>query len=172
MPEGLDPAQNDGGQRNAATGSGEDTSKNPGEQATSTGDDTGPVDWEAKFKEQQKHARTWEQRARQNEAAEKRLKELEDRDKTETQRAIERAEAAEKALATAEHTALRSRIAHAKGVPEALLSGGTEEELTAAAEALLEFKGKTPTGPLVPEENGTNPTVTSEHAAALKALGF
>lgn len=72
---------------------------------------------------------------------EARLKEFEDRDKTESTRAIERAEAAEKALAAAESRALRLEIASEKGLTPAQakrLVGETREELEADASELLE----------------------------------
>lgn len=72
---------------------------------------------------------------------EARLKEFEDRDKTESTRAIERAEAAEKALAAAESRVLRLEIASEKGLTPAQakrLVGETREELEADASELLE----------------------------------
>jgi len=84
-----------------------------------------------------------EKRAAEKRAAdlEARLKEFEDRDKTESTRAIERAEAAEKAAAAAESRALRLEIAAEKGLTPAQakrLVGETREELEADASELLE----------------------------------
>ena len=84
-----------------------------------------------------------EKRAAEKRAAdlEARLKEFEDRDKTETTRAIERAEAAEKAAAAAEARALRLEVASEKGLTPAQakrLVGETREELEADANELLE----------------------------------
>jgi cell division septum initiation protein DivIVA len=84
-----------------------------------------------------------EKRAAEKRAAdlEARLKEFEDRDKTETTRAVERAEAAEKAAAAAESRALRLEIAAEKGLTPAQakrLVGETREELEADASELLE----------------------------------
>lgn len=76
-----------------------------------------------------------------------RLDELEEANKTELQKALERADAAEKAAETAEAARLRASIAARHGVPEALLTGSTEEQLEAAATALLSFKGTTPSAP-------------------------
>lgn len=73
-------------------------------------------------------------------ALEVRLKEFEDRDKTELQRLEERAAAAEKAAADRESALLRYRVATAKNLPADLvdrLKGDTEEELSADADALL-----------------------------------
>ena len=77
---------------------------------------------------------------RQLREAQKSLKEYEDRNKTELQKALERAEAAEKQVEKAQFDALRSKVAGAKGVPELSLTGSTEEELTQSAEQLLEWR--------------------------------
>lgn len=72
---------------------------------------------------------------------EAKLKEFEDRDKTESTRAVERAEAAEKALAAAESRALRLEVASEKGLTPAQakrLVGESREELEADASELLE----------------------------------
>ena len=84
-----------------------------------------------------------EKRAAEKRAAEleARLKEFEDRDKTESTRAIERAEAAEKAAAAAEARALRLEVASEKGLTPAQakrLVGESREELEADASELLE----------------------------------
>lgn len=77
---------------------------------------------------------------RQMRELQKALKEYEDKDKSELQRALERAEAAERAAAEASQTALRTRIAAAKGVPASSLVGTTEEELTASADELIAWR--------------------------------
>lgn len=72
---------------------------------------------------------------------EARLKEFEDRDKSESQRMAERAEAAEKALTDAQSRALRLEVAAEKGLTPAQakrLVGSTREELEADAAELLE----------------------------------
>ena len=84
-----------------------------------------------------------EKRAAEKRAAdlEARLKEFEDRDKTESTRAIERAEAAEKAAAAAEARALRLEVAAENGLTAAQakrLVGETREDLEADAKELLE----------------------------------
>lgn len=70
------------------------------------------------------------------------LDEIENAQKTELQKALERAEAAEKRANTAEFESLRSRVASAKGVPASALTGATEEELSASADELLAWRGK------------------------------
>jgi hypothetical protein len=92
-------------------------------------------------------ARKNEQRAKENAEKAKRFDEFEEAQKTEQQKLTERAERAEQALLAAESARLRASIAAKHGVPEALLSGSTEEDLEAAAEALVAFKGTQPTTP-------------------------
>ncbi|MDJ0338259.1 hypothetical protein [Cryobacterium sp. PH31-O1] len=87
------------------------------------------------------HSRTWESRAKANStAAEKlaaiELEKLSDTEKLQKQLADL---TAERDLANG--SALRSTVAAAKGVPAALLSGSTEDELNASADALLAFRG-------------------------------
>lgn len=100
-----------------------------------------------------------EKRAAEKRAAdlEARLKEFEDRDKTESTRAIERAEAAEKAAAAAEARALRLEVASEKGLTPAQakrLVGESREELEADANELLDtFK------PAASDDNASTETV-------------
>lgn len=80
-------------------------------------------------------------------AAEK-LSQLEEANKTEAEKAAARAEAAEKRAAELEAKALRAEVAASKGVPVSLLTGSTQEELEAAADALIAFRGEQkPAGP-------------------------
>lgn len=74
--------------------------------------------------------------------------EWEEANKTEVQKAAERLAAAEKRATELEAKALRSEVAATKGVPSALLTGSTQEELEAAADALIAFRGESKaTGP-------------------------
>jgi hypothetical protein len=77
-----------------------------------------------------------------------RLDEIEEANKTELQKYQDRVAALESENGELKSTSLRSTVASDKGVPAALLSGSTKEELEASADALLEFKGKT-RGPIV-----------------------
>lgn len=68
------------------------------------------------------------------------LKEFEDRDKTDQQKLAERAEAAEKRAAELERQTLRSKVGAAKGLPPKMwdrLRGDDEDALTADADDLL-----------------------------------
>lgn len=68
--------------------------------------------------------------------------ELEEANKTEAEKVQARLDAAEKRAVELESKALRAEVAAAKGVPSALLTGSTQEELEAAADALIEFRGE------------------------------
>jgi len=83
-----------------------------------------------------------EKRAAEKRAAdlETRLKEFEDRDKTEAQRLADRAEQAEKRAAELESRSLRLEVASEKGLTAAQakrLIGSTREELEADADEIL-----------------------------------
>lgn len=82
-----------------------------------------------------------EERAKANAAAAKKLEEIEAAQLSETERLTKRAEEAEKKAAELATRTLKSEVAAAKGVPAELLTGSTQEELEASAEALLKFKG-------------------------------
>jgi len=78
----------------------------------------------------------------------RKLKDLEDRDKSESEKLAERVAAAERRAADAESKALRFEVAIEKGVKARWLSGATREELEAAAEEYLADH---------PPANGTGP---------------
>ena len=71
-----------------------------------------------------------------------RLSQIEEANKTEAEKAAARADAAERRAAELETKALRAEVANAKGVPVALLTGSTQEELEVAADALIAFRGE------------------------------
>ena len=79
-----------------------------------------------------------------------RLDQIEEQNKTELQKAQERIAAAEKAAADATTLAAKATVAATKGVPMALLTGGTQAELEASADALLAFRGNTTPTPPAP----------------------
>lgn len=76
-----------------------------------------------------------------------RLDELEESKKSELEKANHRAEQLEQELEQARIQVVRSDVAQAKGVPASLLSGSTQEELEASADALLEFRGEVKQSP-------------------------
>jgi len=81
-----------------------------------------------------------EKRAKANEDAAKRLAEIEESNKTEQQKAIDRAEKAEREAAELRQQVLRRDVAAAKGIPAELadrLRGDDKESLEADADTLL-----------------------------------
>lgn len=86
-----------------------------------------------------------------------RIKEFEDRDKTEAQKQADALAEAQAQLAELTIAKTRAEVAAAKGVPAGLLSGSTQAELEAAADALIAFKGTAPKGPVIPDQ-GRSPT--------------
>jgi hypothetical protein len=99
------------------------------------------TDWKAEARKWEDRAKADRAKARENEDAAKRLKDLEDSDKTELQKATDAANAATKRADEAESRALRLEIAHEKGLTPAQakrLVGGTREELEADADELVE----------------------------------
>jgi len=77
------------------------------------------------------------------------LAKLRDAQKTEAERQQEALARAQKELAEERSARLRAEVAASKGVPAELLSGTTQEELLASADALIAFKGTGPRGPVV-----------------------
>ncbi len=104
-----------------------------GDGRTGTPDSDGDnANWKAR-------SRQWEDAAKRLEA---KLSKIEDSQKSELQRAIERAEAAEKARTDAELRSLRMDVAAKAGLPPAManrLRGNTEAELTDDANELLKL---------------------------------
>lgn len=129
----------------------------PDEKAPEKSAPVDTTDWKAE-------ARKWEQRAKENKSAAEKLAQIEDAQKTEIQKAIERAEAAEKALAVKEAETLRLSIAQKHGITGdalELLHGSDEAELEARAEKLATLtkrpepaEQKGAWGPFDPAEGG------------------
>lgn len=106
-------------------------------------------------------------------ASAKKLAEFEESQKTEAEKAATRAEAAEKRAAELELRATRAEVAADKGVPADLLTGSTQAELEASADALIEFKGEqklTPGSSAIGRAN--QPGASGSDAQALQVLGF
>jgi hypothetical protein len=111
------------------------------------------TDWKAE-------ARKWEQRAKENKTAADRLAELEDANKSEIQKASDKATAAEKAAAEAKAEALRWKVAAKHGITEEdadlFLTGTDEETLTKQAQRLTErVTDRKKNGNHVPREGST-----------------
>jgi hypothetical protein len=111
--------------------------------AKSTDDDANKVtDWEAEATKWKQYSRKHEDEAKSLRPAAARLAEIEEQNKTELQKAADRAAAAETKLAETEARVTRAEVASEKGIPANLLSGTTREELEASADALIAFRGE------------------------------
>jgi hypothetical protein len=110
----------------------------------STADKAPEKDWQAEAEKWKAFARKHEDTAKANADKAKRFEEFEESQKSETQKAVDRAAAAEARIAEIEARALRAEVAAAKGIPANLLSGSTQEELEASADALIAFRGEKP----------------------------
>lgn len=113
-------------------------------------------------------AREQEGRAKANADAAKRLKEIEDRDLSDLEKARRDAEQANGRLAEYEKTTLRQRIALEKGLPASLvgrLQGATEDEVSTDADALLALI-KAPTSPRPDPSQGARTASAEDEAAA------
>lgn len=80
------------------------------------------------------------------------LAKIRDSQKTEAQKQQDALDKAQRELAELSVAKTRAEVAAAKGVPAALLSGSTQEELEASADALIQFKGQQARMPAVPSE--------------------
>lgn len=90
-------------------------------------------------------------------AAEARLKAYEDAQKTEAEKQAERLAEFERENAELKSAKTRAEVAAAKGVPANLLSGSTQEDLEASADALIAFKGTQEPQKLIVPNEGRSP---------------
>lgn len=100
---------------------------------------------------------------------EARLKEYEDRDKSEEEKTQERVAAAERRAVELELKAARAEVAATSGVPIEVLAGpksGSAEDIQAYADSLIDWRGEVPVskGPVIPGQGkapeGTDVPVT------------
>ena len=120
-----------------------------------TAQDAEPKTFDAEYVQKlRQEAAKYRTEAKANADAAQRLAEYEEAQKTEAQKLADRLAAAEQKALAAELKALRSDIAQAKGVPAGLLTGSTEEELNASADALLAFRGEAVKPPAAPSSAG------------------
>lgn len=109
-------------------------------------------------------------------AAEARIKEFEDAQKTEAEKQAERLAEFERENAELKSAKTRAEVAAAKGVPASLLSGSTQEELEASADALIAFKGETSQQKLIVPNEGRSPDLALNgdglEESLKKALGI
>jgi hypothetical protein len=117
-----------------------------------------PKDLEAEAAKWKELSRKHEAQSKANAAKAKQFDDLEEASKTELQKAADRAVAAEKQLADITARALRAEVAANKGVPAHLLSGSTQEDLEASADALIAFRGNQPKPDMGGGDRGGNVT--------------
>lgn len=113
-------------------------------------------------------AREQESRAKSNADAAKRLKDIEDRDLSDLEKARRDATEATGKLAHFEQTTMRQRIALEKGMPASLVSrlqGSTEDEINADADALM-LLIKAPVTPRPDTSQGARPSTPAAEADA------
>lgn len=114
-----------------------DPKPDPKAEPEPQGDDT---DWKAEARKWETRAKASRDEAKANAEAAKRLKEMEDADKSEVDKAKEDAAAATRRAEEAEARALRLEIGHEKGLTPGQvkrLVGSSREELEADADELL-----------------------------------
>lgn len=111
-------------------------------EAAAEASETKEIDWKAEARKHEQRAKDNAAKAKANEAAAQRLAELEAANQTEAEKTAAKLADAEKRAAELELKALRAEVANAKGVPAALLSGSTQDELEESAEALIAFRGE------------------------------
>jgi hypothetical protein len=134
------------------------TESAPTETAEGTEPEAKEIDWKAEARKHEQRAKDHAAKAKANEGAAQRLAEIEDANKTELEKIAARADAAEKRAAELEAKSIRSDVAAAKGVPASLLTGSTQEELEASADALIAFRGEQAGKKLVIPNEGKTPT--------------
>lgn len=130
------------------------------EAEASTESSEATSDWQDKFLGQRKVNRDLERKL--NDAL-GRLKEHEDADKTETEKAAARAEAAERALAEVTARAMRLEVATEVGLPADLhefLTGSDEESLRSQAEKLKAATAAQRTTPRPDPTQGAKPNAS------------
>ena len=97
------------------------------------------TDWKAE-------ARKWEQRAKENKGAADKLAQIEEANKTDLEKAQDRAAKAEARALEAD----RKAFAAEKGVPVSLVTGTTPEQWEAAVTEALAWRGDAPKPPVTP----------------------
>ncbi|GAB3292991.1 hypothetical protein [Pseudoclavibacter terrae] len=139
-----------------------DTTPAPAEEATPTAPTEAPKDAPAQDTDWKAEARKWESRAKENSDAATKLAEIEDANKTEMQRATERAEAAERERDATKAEAERLRVFAKHSIPEEYqdLVLGTGEQLEANAERIASLIQPTIPGPVIQTE-GTQPNTSA-----------
>lgn len=149
----------------------------PPAQETSSWDDLFKGEDPAKVRRALDDSRRWEQRAKEHKAAADKLKEIEDRDLSELQRAQRDREEALARVAAIEQEALRYRVASQFGIAredaDEWLVGPDEPSVTRKAQRYLELRGQAaPTSPRPDPGQGPRPTTPEQASDAEYRLFF
>lgn len=127
------------------------------------------TDWKAEAERLKAEARKWETRSKDNAKAAQRLAEFEESQKTDLEKALARAEAAEKRASEYETqqqvAAWKAEISAGTGVPADALRGTSREELEAHAADLAPLLNASQRGPYVPAPGNIPNTPVSDDAA-------
>lgn len=118
-------------------------------------------DYKAMYEQMKAESRKWEDRSKQNlekakayDALQAQAQQQADANKTLEQQVADIRDQ----LAASNVANIRLRVASEKGIDAALLSGSTEDELRASADALLAWREQTapkPTAPIIPTDGNT-----------------
>lgn len=100
-------------------------------------------------------------------AAADELAKIKESQKTEAQKLQEERDKATAELASERAARLRAEVAASKGIPATLLSGSTQEELEASADALIAFRGDVAKGPVIPGQGRAPETTTAQDPASV-----
>lgn len=123
------------------------------------------IDYKAKYEETLRHSRTWETRAKENSDKAKKFDEAETAKLSEIEREKKRAEEAEQKSAVQAAELLQLRVANENGITKeerALLTGATEEVLTAQVAAILGLRApSTASAQAAGITGGGKPTATA-----------
>lgn len=142
--------------------------------------DAGKKALEAEREARKTVERQFKEAAKAREALEAKVREFEDRDKSETEKLTGRIkeleqlyEQSQKSLSAKDVDILRRDVARDKNVPVSAVTGATKEEMEAAADALLEWRGSQPKKPTGFQSGASAPNSASEKdkaAAAIRAM--
>lgn len=136
----------------AKTEAQQQASTEPAATETKGQESSGDVDWQAKYKEMQKHASTWEKRATENQTQ---LQKIEDQKLSDLERAQKALQERDSKLAQLQQQNDQSSVALEKGLPAEIattLTGASREEMLAHADRLLTWRGA-----LIPQGAQPNP---------------
>ncbi len=132
------------------------------------------TDWVAEARKWEARSKANAAKARENEGAAQRLTELENASKTELQKALDRADAAEKRVKQYETeqqvAAWKTDVAEKAGIPARLLRGTSLEELQAHADEIKTELGATKRGPFVPTPGAIPSTPANENELFARQL--